>query len=211
MHTKTSIQNAGSLLLVIALAACGGGGGSDASKNPPTLSTQPQNQSALTDATATFSVTATGNGLSYQWQRNGTPIAGAVAANYTTPAATYLDSGAQYTVVVSNADGSVTSGAAQLSLSLSADQQAFESLNLAPSAGSVVPHWNLNGRPGSNPNRMGFARAGVAMTRSKPSTPSVEAVGPSGCGHWMLIWPRRSTKSITHGCWNRSDRSLPGT
>ena len=31
-----------------------------------------------------------------------------------------------------------------------------------------MPHWNLNGRPGSNPNRMGFARAGVAMTRSKP-------------------------------------------
>ena len=35
------------------------------------------------------------------------------------------------------------------------------------------------------------------MTRSKPSTPSAEALGPSECGRWTLIWPRRSTKSIT--------------
>src|SRR5205823_9064840 len=54
--------------------------------------------------------------LSYQWQRNGTAIGGATAASYTTPATVTSDSGAQFTVVVSNAVGSVTSNAAALTV-----------------------------------------------------------------------------------------------
>src|SRR5205807_8851940 len=50
-------------------------------------------------------------------QKNGTTIGGATAARYTTPATTASDNGNQFTVVVSNAAGSVTSGAAALTVS----------------------------------------------------------------------------------------------
>src|SRR5439155_19732218 len=65
-----------------------------------------------------FTVTATGTApLSYQWQKNGTAIGAATTASYTTPATTASDNGDQFTVVVSNAAGSVTSRAAALTVS----------------------------------------------------------------------------------------------
>src|SRR5207302_13013 len=67
--------------------------------------------------TATFTVTATGTApLSYQWQKNGTAIGAATTASYTTSATTASDNGDQFTVVVSNAVGSVTSSAAALTV-----------------------------------------------------------------------------------------------
>src|ERR1019366_9167387 len=67
--------------------------------------------------TATFTVTATGNGtLTYQWKKNGTAIGGATSSTYTTPAAASSDSGAQFTVVVTDSSGNVTSNAATLTV-----------------------------------------------------------------------------------------------
>jgi hypothetical protein len=130
------------------ISACGGGGSSSAPQTPaspaPVIATQPVAAAALTDGTATFTVNVTGTGLRYQWKKNGTDIPGATSASYTTPSASYTDNGAQYSVVVSNAGGSVTSSPAQLTLTLSANQQAFENFILAPSAGSYLLHWNLN-------------------------------------------------------------------
>ena len=68
-------------------------------------------------ATGTFSVTASGSGtLGYEWQKNGTAIAGATSASYTTPATVVADSGASFTVVVSNSAGNVTSSVASLTV-----------------------------------------------------------------------------------------------
>src|SRR5204862_8363192 len=81
----------------------------------PAITTQPASQMVVAGQTATFTVTATGTApLSYQWQKNGTAIGAATAASYTTPATTASDDGDQFTVVVSNAAGSVTSSAARL-------------------------------------------------------------------------------------------------
>src|SRR5204863_360901 len=83
----------------------------------PTITTQPASQTVTAGQTATFTVTATGTApLSYQWQTHCTSIGGATAASYTTPATMTSDSGAQFTVVVSNAVGSVTSNAAALTV-----------------------------------------------------------------------------------------------
>jgi hypothetical protein len=54
--------------------------------------------------------------LTYQWQKAATPISGATASTYTTPATTSADNGSQFTVVVSNSAGSVTSTAATLTV-----------------------------------------------------------------------------------------------
>ena len=56
------------------------------------------------------SVTASGNAvLGYQWRRNGISIPGATLSSYTTPALSLADSLVQYSVVVFDAAGSVTS------------------------------------------------------------------------------------------------------
>ena len=67
--------------------------------------------------TASFSVTATGTApLSYQWHKNGVDIASATSSSYTTPATTMADSGAIFTVTVSNSAGSPTSNNATLTV-----------------------------------------------------------------------------------------------
>ena len=88
----------------------------------PTITTPPTNQSVTAGNTATFTVAASGENLSYQWQQstdNGqswTDISGANAATYTTAATTTSMNGYQYRCVVSNSAGSVTSDAATLTV-----------------------------------------------------------------------------------------------
>lgn len=83
----------------------------------PTITTQPLDRSVQAGNATTFSVAATGLPTpGYQWRRNGTAIAGATAASYTTPALTGADNGATYSVVVSNSQGSVTSREAVLTV-----------------------------------------------------------------------------------------------
>src|SRR5213076_1310018 len=77
----------------------------------PTITAQPASQTVSVGQTATFTVAATGTApLSYQWQKNGTVIGAATAAT------TAAYNGNQFTVVVSNAAGSVTSTAASLTV-----------------------------------------------------------------------------------------------
>ncbi|MDM0109860.1 hypothetical protein QTH97_33445 [Variovorax sp. J22R24] len=151
------------------ISACGGGGSSNApailATPAPVIATQPVRATVLTDGKATFTVDATGTGLSFQWKENGVDIPGATAATYTTPAASSSDNGAQYTVVVSNAGGSVSSSAVQLTLTLSANQQAFENIILAPNMGSYWVRWNLNySGPEASGTNYAFSDYGVVAT-----------------------------------------------
>jgi len=105
--TPSSVTSSAARLTVAALVA-------------PSITVQPANVSALNDAAASFSVTATGTApLAYQWRKNGTPITGATSAVYTIPAVSFYEDGAAYTVVVSNAAAtSATSAAANLTVTL---------------------------------------------------------------------------------------------
>ena len=80
------------------------------------ISTQPSAQSVFVGQTASFSVTATGTGRTYQWRKNGSNISGATSSTYTTPVTVIGDNGAVFTVVVSNSAGTVTSSSATLSV-----------------------------------------------------------------------------------------------
>lgn len=83
---------------------------------PPTITAQPVAQSALHGQTATFTVTAMGSPLpDYQWRKNGTDILGATSASYAV-AVTPVDNAAEFSVVVSNSLGSVTSADAALTV-----------------------------------------------------------------------------------------------
>jgi len=85
--------------------------------SPPVIVNQPQPQTVLAGATATFTVTASGAPpLSFQWLKNGVIIAGATNASYMTPATSLADSGSSFTVAVTNLSGGVTSTAALLTV-----------------------------------------------------------------------------------------------
>jgi Abnormal spindle-like microcephaly-assoc'd, ASPM-SPD-2-Hydin/Immunoglobulin domain/Immunoglobulin I-set domain len=93
----------------------------------PSITTQPSSKTITAGQTATFSVGASGTApLNYQWQKNGTAISGAISSSYTTSAETTADSGAQFTVIVSNSVGSITSNAATLTVN-------------APTPGALTP------------------------------------------------------------------------
>ncbi len=97
-------------------------GGTGKIETTPTIDTQPTNQSVTVGQTASFTVEANGDSLSYQWQQsadNGTnwnKISGATSNSYTTDAATLEMNNYQYQCVVSNSAGSVTSNAATLTV-----------------------------------------------------------------------------------------------
>ncbi len=103
----------------------------------PSITTQPAGQTVTAGQTAAFSVVAMGTApLSYQWRKNGTAISGATAATYTTPVTTTTDNGAQFSVVVSNPAGSVTSSAANLTVNAATAQLTGSPSSL--SMGNVI-------------------------------------------------------------------------
>jgi hypothetical protein len=84
---------------------------------PVTITAQPIAASVAVGASASFSVAASGSApITYQWRRNGTAIAAATSNSYVTPATTLADSGAVFSVVVTNGVGSVTSNDATLTV-----------------------------------------------------------------------------------------------
>jgi glucose/arabinose dehydrogenase len=83
----------------------------------PRILTQPASQTVQEGTPVTFTVEASGNPiLRYQWRRNGQDIAGATEASYTIQSPTLDDSGARFSVVVTNNSGSATSEEAALTV-----------------------------------------------------------------------------------------------
>jgi 6-phosphogluconolactonase (cycloisomerase 2 family) len=118
----------------VMLGACGGGGSGDADATPPpsggavggvttpVVTTQPTSQAVALGSSITFTVTATGNGLAYQWQRSTTggvswqDIGGATSQSLTVSAIDVTMNGYQYHVIVGNVAGMVVSDAATLTV-----------------------------------------------------------------------------------------------
>ena len=80
--------------------------------SPPTITAQPGHQTVRVGANATFSVTASGSGLTYQWQRNGVDIAGATSSTYVRASVTSGDDNSAYAATIGNSAGCNTLSAA---------------------------------------------------------------------------------------------------
>jgi hypothetical protein len=84
----------------------------------PIITNQPQSLAVNPGSAASFTVGATGTGpLAYQWQKNGTNISGATTNLYSIAGAAVGDA-ADYTVVITNNFGSVTSAVAVLTVNI---------------------------------------------------------------------------------------------
>jgi hypothetical protein len=83
---------------------------------PPVISGQPASLTLAAGLPATFTVTASGSPApTFQWRKNGAPIAGATTSTYTIANTVPADAG-DHTVVVANIHGAVTSSAASLAI-----------------------------------------------------------------------------------------------
>ena len=125
---------------LISLGAAGGTAGV-----PPTITRQPFDKSATVGEKCIFQVTATGTEpLSYQWRLKGVDIQDkGQSAKYTTPPAAPENNGNVYSVVVSNAFGSVTSVDAVMTVPPS---EVFGTAT----DGSVL-HWDVYAPEGEGP------------------------------------------------------------
>jgi hypothetical protein len=83
----------------------------------PSITTQPASQAVTAGSSVSFNVVATGTPApTYQWRKSGSAILGATAATLTFASVSSSDA-ADYSVVVTNSAGSVTSASATLTVS----------------------------------------------------------------------------------------------
>lgn len=165
-----------------ALGTSGCGSGSGGAANTPVvpviaaaISQQPVDQSVPMGLSATYSVTATGSSLQYRWAKNAEVIAGATSSTYATPATAFSDTGATFTVTVSNSDGTISSNAASLTVTARAPMAGdlrFQQVDAA----STVNGWGNAGVGLST----GIAGRGAASYSSSLGSPLY--FGSENCG-----------------------------
>jgi len=120
------------------------------SNGPPVITAQPLSRTEFLGTDAGFGVVASGAlPLSFQWCFNGTNIAGATTNSYTRTSAQAGDAGS-YSVVVSNAQGSVTSAPATLTLNSLILYEPFNYSNVGNPVSSNTPANWLFGGSGTN-------------------------------------------------------------
>jgi uncharacterized protein (TIGR02145 family)/uncharacterized repeat protein (TIGR02543 family) len=83
-------------------------------EDAPVITAAPTTQSVVVGNKATFTVTATGLNLKYQWYKGSAEITGATLPAYTTPAVTSDVDGSTYYCTVTNGGGSVNTSTASL-------------------------------------------------------------------------------------------------
>lgn len=110
------------------------------------LTAGPQPQHVAPGAPATFAVTASGSGLTYQWRKNGTPLAGATRPSLTIPAAAAGDMGF-YSVTITSPAGTLESDTATLTVAVGGASRLVNvsTRGYVPPGGDLTPGFVLQG------------------------------------------------------------------
>jgi hypothetical protein len=140
----------------------------NAQEQLPAFTAQPGSQTVATGSTVVFSAAASGAPTpTFQWQRNGTPIAGATSTTLVVNRAAAADAGT-YTCVATNIVGPVSSNAATLTLVATADVGRLINLSILTT---------VTANPGDSFFTVGTVLGGGGPNATKPLL--VRAVGPS--------------------------------
>lgn len=154
----------------------------------PVITVQPQSQTNAVGTSVSFNVVVSGSApLSCQWRFNGVNISGATATNYTIANVQVTNAGA-YSVVASNAAGSVTSAVAILTV-----------------PDIVIAQWNFNSAPPDGNDSTGAilpsygvgtaSTAGGVSTAFNTGHTASDPAGSSDNSSWRLSNFPSSTQS----------------
>jgi hypothetical protein len=150
---------------------------------PPFITASPVSTTAPVGSAVSFEVAAGGTpALAYQWRFNGTNLAGATSSNFTRLNAQASHAG-QYSVVITNASGTVTSALAQLTL-LPVQPLLFTEITALPNGQLRLA---LSGEPGFNVQLLtstNLASWNVLTNLPNPAgSLSFTAAPPAGVSH----------------------------
>jgi len=164
----------------------------------PTITGQPASQTITAGQTATFSVSASGTApLSYQWQKSGTAISGATSASYTTPAETTSDTGALFSVVVSNSAGTATSNSAVLTVSPAPVAPTITSQPVGQTITAGQTATFSVRASGTAPLSYQWAKNGSAISGATSASYTTPAENTSDNGAQFSVVVRNSAGSVT--------------
>ena len=149
----------------------------------PSISGGASNAVVCTGATATFTVTATGSGLTYQWQAdtgsgfaNVTSGTGGTSSSYTTATLSAADNGTQYRCIVSGAcSPAATSGIGTVTVSsgvtinsASSDKTvslgSMATFSVGASGPGLAYQWQVNTDGGGTYNNVSSGTGGTTAT-----------------------------------------------
>jgi hypothetical protein len=132
--------------VLVAALGCG-----RSAPSAPVITRQPQDARIPGCGSAAFAVSADGTGpLSYQWSKNGAPIAWASGSTYSLSNALPSEDGSTYSVTVSNPGGEATSRVATLSVGPAPDAPAGTSVVAPERADGIIVvgdevYWSSSG------------------------------------------------------------------
>ncbi len=153
----------------------------------PSISTQPQSQSALAGDTVTFSVGVSGTApFNYQWQLNGVNVSGATSSSLVLNNVQLGDAG-NYSALVSNTAGSVTSANATLSVTSSGTAPSITqqpSGQMVDAGDSVTFHVVASG---SAPLTYQWRLDGVTIPGATTSSYTIDVVQANDAGDYTVL------------------------
>jgi len=166
-------------------------GGTNVSGSAPSITTQPHDLSVVQSSNATFSVSANGTApLACQWLFGGTNISDAVTNSYSVTNSQPTNAG-NYSVIITNLYGSVTSSVAVLTIVTSpvittnpSDQSVIQGnpANFSVSAIGIQPlscQWRFNGTNISGATTNPYSLANAQLTNA--GNYSVLVTNVAGC------------------------------
>lgn len=187
----------------------------------PIITGQPQNVSVQEGQKATFSVTATGDNLSYQWQTNRNDgngfvnLSGATSASYMTSTVDMDCNGFKYQCIVSNEGGSVTTNIATLTVTESTSVHTH-SLTLVPAKAATCTETGNKAYYTCSGCDSLFADAnGTTITTAEAV--KIAALDHDWIEEWVVIKEATATEDgkketlCTRGCGQKKVAIIPAT
>ena len=180
----------------------------------PEIIVQPIGQLVFTGAKVGFSVTATGaNPLEYQWRRNGTAVPGATSSAFVLASTSSGDAG-EYTVIVSNYVGYVTSTVATLAFTGPHTWPTKVPGTVVGIHGPAVPPGltNIVAVAAGDTHALAIKADGTLAAwgcfRTQPHFPCNEAVAPSSLSNIVAVYVLDSTFSLGYDLALRADGTV---
>ena len=187
----------------------------------PVITKQPQNVSVKVDEKATFSVTATGDNLKYQWQINRNDgngfvnIGDATSASYVTSAVDMSCNGFKYQCIVSNEGGNVTSNSATLTVTEKEVVHTHSLTKVPAKAATCTTDGNKAYYTCSGCDSLFADANGTTITTAEAV--KVAALGHDWTGEWTIIKEATATEDgkketlCTRGCGQKKVAIIPAT